>query len=532
MQFGEIDIWRLLAGLGLFLFGMYMLEDALKALVGRSFKRFLRKHTAHRIKAVLSGALITAILQSSSMVVLLVMSFVGAGIIGFKNGLGMILGANLGTTMTGWLVSLLGFKLSITNLIMPFIAVGGLGIIFLKTQRLAQFSRVLMGFSFMFMGLDFMKNGFAEFAQQADLSLLVGKPPILFFLIGAALTALIQSSSAGMMIFLSSLATGVVSLEQALYLVIGGDLGTTMTALLGTLTGTIVKKRVGWSQFFFNSISAILGLSLMPLFIYLITDLLAIKDPLIAVVTFHSLLNLTGIIVVLPFLTYFVNAVNYLIKDTTVNRASYLTNVNPAESQAALEALEKEVKRFLKETLVTNSYFFGLQEGGARSTDEAYFALKSYETEIINFYIPLQQASLTNEEVILLNRLVAAVRNATLSIKDLKDIKHNLDELKGAVKESYALFHNQIAKHQKDYYAGLSTVFEHFQNVELRDLTSLRKMHEISYRDDTHFVYTNLSEAGQTEVNLPSLLNMIRGIHSSNEALLRATSHYLPQPSA
>jgi phosphate:Na+ symporter len=124
------------------------------------FQKFLRKHTKNRIKAVFAGTLVTAILQSSSMVSLLVMSFAGAGIIGLKNGIGMILGTNLGTTVTGWLVSLIGFKLDIGSFIMPFLAVGGLGIIFFKSEKLSQISKFLMGFSFMFLGLNYMKNGF------------------------------------------------------------------------------------------------------------------------------------------------------------------------------------------------------------------------------------------------------------------------------------------------------------------------------------------------------------------------------------
>lgn len=150
MEYQDIQIWEVLAGLGLFLFGMFMIEESLKNLVGRTFKKFLRKHTNNSVKAVLSGTLITGILQSSSMVALLVMSFAGAGIIGLKNSIGIILGANLGTTMTGWIVSWLGFKLDLGAVILPFIAIGGLGIIFLKSEKLSNLSKLLMGFSFIF----------------------------------------------------------------------------------------------------------------------------------------------------------------------------------------------------------------------------------------------------------------------------------------------------------------------------------------------------------------------------------------------
>ena len=291
MEFSNIQIWEALAGLGLFLFGMFMMEESLKELAGRSFKKFLRKHTNNSVKAVFSGTLITAVLQSSSMVALLVMSFAGAGIIGLKNGIGIILGANLGTTFTGWIVSWLGFKLDIGAVILPFIAIGGLGIIFLKSEKLSNISKMIMGFSFMFLGLDYMKDGFALFAQQMDLSFINNHPGILFVLFGVLLTASIQSSSAAIMIFLSSLSAGVITLEQGFYLVIGGDLGTTITALLGTINGNTIKKKVGWSQVMFNVFNVSLALVLLKGYSYIIFELLSITDQLFGLVIFHSIMN-------------------------------------------------------------------------------------------------------------------------------------------------------------------------------------------------------------------------------------------------
>ena len=144
-----IKIWVLLAGLALFMFGMRMLEESLRNLAGRSFKKFLRKYTENRIEAVGSGMLVTMVIQSSSMVTLLVMSFAGAGLIGLQNGIGMIMGANLGTTVTGWIVTILGFKLDIGSVILPIVAIGGLGSVFIKKDKPHYLSRFLLGFSFL-----------------------------------------------------------------------------------------------------------------------------------------------------------------------------------------------------------------------------------------------------------------------------------------------------------------------------------------------------------------------------------------------
>ena len=155
-----IQVWPFLAGLGLFLFGMSQMEESLRKIAGRRLTKFLKDHTNNPIKAVLSGAMITAILQSSAMVTLLVMSFTSAGILVLKNGIGIILGANLGTTITGWLVSLLGFKYKLDVIILPLIAIGGLGAVFLTKQWLSQICRFFLGFGLIFLGLDYMKSAF------------------------------------------------------------------------------------------------------------------------------------------------------------------------------------------------------------------------------------------------------------------------------------------------------------------------------------------------------------------------------------
>ena len=128
----SFDFWRFLAGLGIFLLGMLFIEEALKNLAGRTFKKFLRKHTSHPVKGILSGTVVTALLQSSSVVTLMLLAFVGAEIMTLRNAIGVIFGSNLGTTFTGWIVTLLGFKLEIESFALPMIAIGGLVRVFLN----------------------------------------------------------------------------------------------------------------------------------------------------------------------------------------------------------------------------------------------------------------------------------------------------------------------------------------------------------------------------------------------------------------
>lgn len=530
MNWDEIQIWELLAGLGLFLFGMYMLEESLKLLAGRSFKLFLRKHTTNRVKAVASGALITAILQSSSMVVLMVMSFAGAGIIGLANGIGIVLGANLGTTATGWLVSLLGFKLDIKELIFPFLAIGGLGLIFLKSERLATFSKLLMGFSFMFLGLSYMKDGFAVFIEHADLEWLQGKSVILFFFVAFVLTALIQSSSAAMMIFLTALAAGLINFEQSLYMVIGADLGTTVTAIIGTLGARTMRKRVGWAQFYFNVINAAFAFILMPLHVYVIKTIIAFTDPLFSMVAFHSLINLTSILLILPFLGYFTKALEKYVTKSEPEITFFIQKVNPAESNSAATALEKESIEFIKKAIHTNKLFFDLQNGPVTTgPNTAYSSLQLYESKLVEFYNLLLQNRLQADEVSDINNLILSIRYASHSVKDVKDIRHNILDIKNSADERYYIFYQKLRGDQRAFYESNLALLENPGQSNQSDLRNILETQGRIFDMETDQIYRMFEMGTEPEISVSSLLNMVREVNNSNRELVRAISGFVSE---
>ncbi len=514
MNYTDIEVWALLAGLGLFLFGMYMLEEALKAMAGRSFKKFLSKHTGNPVKAVLSGALITGILQSSSMVSLL------------KNGIGMIFGANIGTTITGWLISLLGFKLDIKNLILPFIAIGGLGISFLKTEKLAQFSKALMGFSLMFLGLDYMKSGFAAFAANIDFSFMHNMQYGWFVVAGVVLTAAIQSSSAAMMIFLSSLAAGIITVHEGLFLVIGADLGTTITAMLGTIGGNPIKKKVGWSQVYVNVLTAIIALSLMNVFVYIITDVVGITDELFMLVAFHTSFNITAIIVLLPFIGLFTKAIDKLIGNKKENHARLIAVVNPNETHAAIEALNKEVISFLHNGIAVNRVFYNIKHNGNHSV-ASYFDLKSYEAEITKFYLQMMQQDLSEKEVAITDKLIRAIRDTTLSVKDTKDIKHNLAELEQSENDHIFTFFKEITDRQQRFYTEVEQVLQNITVATPDEISRLESIIRESHVSVSENIIALDKLVGDTDIALPGLLNMVREINNSDEYLLKAVSHII-----
>jgi phosphate:Na+ symporter len=204
-MFASIDIWKMLAGVAIFLLGIKFLEESLQELAGRRFKLFLKRQTENKIKAITGGAVVTAVLQSSSVVSLMVLAFVGAGIIHMQNALAIILGANLGTTVSNWIVALVGFKVNIENIALPVTGLAGLGyVIFNKSSPLYNWSRFLFGFSFLFVGLGYIKTGIGDIVQQVDLTQYENSPIIVFFLVGFIITTIIQSSSATMAITLSA----------------------------------------------------------------------------------------------------------------------------------------------------------------------------------------------------------------------------------------------------------------------------------------------------------------------------------------
>ena len=517
-----IKIWAILGGLGLFLFGMRLLQESIHNLAGRSFKKFLRKYTENRLEAVLSGTFVTILVQSSSMITLLVMSFAGAGLIGLENGIGMIMGANLGTTATGWLVAVLGFKLDIGSVILPFIAVGGLGTAFLKTEKLANLSKFLMGFSLMFLGLDYMKDGFLEFAQSFDLSFLKGHNPIFFIFIGFALTAAIQSSSGAMMIYLASLAAGIITIDQGFYLVIGGEIGTTVSAIIGTINGNSICKKVGWSQFVYNVITAVVAVLLMGIFKIIIEDLLQLKDPLLQLVAFHSLFNFISILIMLPFLGSFTRFIDKVIRIKDDMQAKKIALVSPKESSTALEALEEEADSFILKVIDTNAGFFKLKTESLIDPIESYFLLKKYEEEVLAFSMNVLMNPLTPDEVLKANHLGACFRNATLSAKDLKDVKHNLADLHNSGSDHLHDFYHLIKTNQQKFYEEIKALINHSKEANSDDLDALDNLHLSFYNQENEGLQKAVRESKHRDMDIPSLLNMLREINNSNEAILIA----------
>ncbi|MCB0342700.1 MAG: Na/Pi cotransporter family protein [Pseudobdellovibrionaceae bacterium] len=542
----SIDVWQFLAGLGLFLFGLIQLESSLKLIAGRSFKKFLRKQTGNMLKAILGGTVATAILQSSSVVMLMVLAFVGAGVLDLRHALGVILGSNLGTTFTGWIVAAVGFKVEVARVSLPLLTLGTLGaILFARLKILRQVFLLLAGLGFLFFGLDFMKAGMVDLAKVVDVSEFAAAPAVVFLVLGFVLTAFIQSSSAMMVITLSAIDAGVIPLQAAAAIVIGADLGTTTTAMLGSLGGIPEKKRVALAHFLFNLITDLTAFAVLVPLLQGLTSIVGVSDPLFTLVAFHSAFNFLGILLFIPFLGGFSRFLQNRFKDESDSVGVYLSKVPVTVPEAALEALYNEGRHLMGQVVSINSHVFKLttsystwpslpSEGGptdlisSYSFTREYELLKRLEGEILSYVTHLQGEPLQPDESEKLARSLSVVRNSVQAVKCVKDIRHDLEEFESAidddVESQYQSFRFQI----KEFYEALDAIFQVKEaSVVFEELAQLLKLSREQYDQVMRSVHKFNGQARLGEGMVSEVLNVNRELYLSKKATILASKDLL-----
>ncbi|MFH5833480.1 Na/Pi cotransporter family protein [Halalkalibaculum sp. DA384] len=438
------DIWVLLAGLGLFLFGIYLMEDAIKALAGRSFKQFVRRYTSTTARAVLTGLSTTSLLQSSSAIMLMVLAFVGAGVMTLQNAVGVVLGANIGTTITAWIVAVFGFKISIESIALPIIALGGIGLIFsTEKPRLRSTSKLLLGFGLLFHGLDYMKGGVEQLTTLFDIELIAGVGMWLFVFAGVLLTALMQSSSATIAIVLAAISTELIEFRAGAAMVIGANVGTTVTVILGALGGIQIKKKVACVHLLFNVLTAVAALLLLSPLVWVIEVGLGWRQQVVlGIALFHTLFNLIGLVLFIPLISSVASLVDRLFPEPVHTFTHYIQNTPPEVSDAALTAFNKEILHQYKESRNFLVKLYELEKcpplqhttpspadhAFTGSIGEFYLRLKQLHGEIFDYYARISAAELENEESKLLDHYLRSSRSIMNAAKNLKDIKSELDE--------------------------------------------------------------------------------------------------------
>ncbi|MBC7132166.1 MAG: Na/Pi cotransporter family protein [Roseovarius sp.] len=336
-----------LGGVGLFLLGMEIMTGALRELAGRGLRQALARLTASPLRGVLTGAVATAVIQSSTAVSLITIGAVGAGLLGFVQSLGVLYGANIGTTMTGWIVMFLGIKLKLGTLALPVIFAAAM-MILLGGERIARAGRGLAGFCLLFIGLDMMQAATGGLGGWLTPEALPGDGwggRLLLMMMGAGIVALIQSSSAGMALVLVLLGAGAVNFVQAAALVIGFNLGTTATGLLASLGGGRAMRMTAMANLLFNLGTAALAFPLLDLVAPVLHGTWLGADDQTALVLFHTGFNIVGAAVFVPLTPRFAALVARLVPERPVPLAEGLDQRLLADEGAALDAAQAVADR-------------------------------------------------------------------------------------------------------------------------------------------------------------------------------------------
>ena len=523
---------------------MYLIEEALKNLSGRNFKIFLQRIAKNKIGAVSGGAIVTGVLQSSSMVILMVVAFVGAGVFTMKNAFAIILGANLGTTIDSWLVATVGFKMNIEVVSYPAVFVGGLLLIlFNKRTSIKYLAYFLFGFGLLFIGLSFMKASMEAQVSAFDFSKYIGVSPVIFLLIGFLITLLVQSSSVTMALTLSALNAGVVDFNAAAVIVLGSETGTTIKILISAIGGTASKKRVVLGNLFFNLFLTFFAFLFLKPTLFLITDIFNINNPLIGLVTFSSMVNLVGIIMFLPFLNPFANFLEKFYTDTDSSVSAFISQANSDDTDTAIDLFRKEAEYFIH-----NSLFFNLlllevdteflkenskfeeinlkRKFSAKTTEEKYIFLKQLQGELQVFYLELR-TKIDDDQVADLNQLISAVRSSMHSVKSMTDIETNISNLKRSSKDIKYDFFLLNKKITDDLYHTLNILVTNEKNVSFGKLHTVFNDIQDNYSAALNSFYKEAQTSAIEDLDFTTVINFNRELFTSNKAMLMAVKDFL-----
>lgn len=418
-------------GLGLLLLGMGLMTDGLKAAAGDRLHGFLETGTSTRSRAALSGFVITALVQSSSAVVVALLGFTNAGMMKLRQAAWVVFGSNVGTTMTAWLVALVGLKFDIGILAWPLIGVGMLLKVIRSGQRLADVGTALAGFGVLFVGIDALSSSFDQLVRLLPVEQLKLTGPfglLLALLGGALLTAMVQSSSAAMAIVLTASVSGVFSPLAGAAVVIGTNVGTTATALLATVNATPNAKRLALVHVLMNLVTASIALVLLAPLWWIaqwLSGVDGVADLSTGLAAFHTVFNLLGLLLMVILGERIITRAETVYKMPALRSGEprYLDNTVLQVPSMGINALHQEQKRVFKQYLLR---LRGLLEPGTASEDgDTNVATGQLLDHITDFAQRLNQHSLHGQEALAL----ADLHSVRYRLYDLRQLVEHLERM-------------------------------------------------------------------------------------------------------
>ena len=472
------DSKYIVAGVAVFIIGMQFMEDGFKFFSGGILEKLIANSTNTNSKAIFLGITATAILQSSSLIAIIVISFLSAKIISLAGALGVVFGSAVGTTATTWIVSTLGVKIDIAAFALPMIIFGVI-FRFYKNRNFQGFGNILLGLGFVFLGIGYMKDGFEDLKQGINLAQFAidGYAGIIVYtLIGAFATVIIQSSSATMALTVTALVTGQIVYINAMAIAVGANIGTATTAALGAIVSNANSKRMAVGLFIFKGITAVITLAslyLMIDFVDYISKYLGIKsdDWAMKLAVFHTLFNLVGLIVFsffIPKLVIFLKKLFVEEKESYITKPKFLDMEVVAVPFAALKATRKETIHLYDNASEVLSHAIMLHRHrylGKKDIDKIVKESSDiidlnidefYESRIKSLYSDIIDYStyfineLDDEKRSYLNDLRNACRDIAESVKNTKELQKNVRKYISSnnsyIKDEYNFIREAIAK--------------------------------------------------------------------------------------
>lgn len=447
---------NLFSGLAIFLLGMLFLEDGFKGFSGGALEKILKNFSNTRLKAILFGLSATAIMQSSTLVTILTLSFLSASLVGLGQALGIVFGANIGSTTSGWIIAGIGVKMNVSALGLPLITLGVL-LLLMKSKNLKSLGYILAGIGFFFLGIAYIKTGFESY-QNFDLNVAARFGGfwafLIFFGMGVLITSIVQSSFATLTIIILALSSGSISYNDALALVIGTNVGGVVTALIASISSSVDGRRLAIGNTLFNVVIAIVCMVFLPVFkeiVELASSLFGFKsdDYAFKIALFHTIYNVIAVLLMTPFIPMFEA---FLCKFITTSkddsdRARYIDFDLIPYPNTAKECLQKEVLHLFGNTITILSAVIGTskQRFFTQRLDMDYFThsktridadkleniyektIKNIFNSIIDFSTHLRAAHHQDQAFCAeIGNLQKASRNLVEATKNLKIIQSSL----------------------------------------------------------------------------------------------------------
>ncbi len=392
-----------IGGLGFFLLAVSMITNGLKLAAGDALRSILASYTETRLRGVASGVLVTGVVQSSSAVTVATIGFVNAGLLTLSQSLGVVYGANIGTTMTGWIVAAVGFSFKIEALALPLIGVGMLARMLRPESRLASLGEALAGFGLFFIGVDLLRDAFETFSQSIDVASFAPQGGIgvtLYVLLGFFMTLVTQSSSAAIAITLTAATGGVLGLNAAAAMVIGANVGTTSTAAFAVIGATANARRVAAVHVVFNLLTGLVALLLLPVLLWVVRStgtVLGLQDlPAVSLALFHTVFNVLGVLVMWPLtdrLATFLSA-RFTTETERLARPQCLDRNVKATPVLAMDALTLELNRVTRLVRALTAGEINVEGVPHRSFGEQQQGLRALIDAIEQFVTELEMEQL------------------------------------------------------------------------------------------------------------------------------------------